>query len=536
MGMEKYITGLQMKVKNLNVVQKKIAGRPLVQKLAGQNASLQNAVVQNAVVQKEEFDRYFIPLPVSCLLGKKSEKYIFSELEKRHPCFSNEFSYDSRLKISKKGFVSDVVVIRKLRLSQYRNFLGVKFAEDKGKRFISRKVKWLGIFAGLVLVLVTGLAVRGLAVRKVHAGDLPSGDLPSGADVGLGAGKSPGGQALSGAGAGTGGGEIGLVGGDLSSGAGIGFAGGKSPCGAGPGSAGNLSSSGFGVGLAGSSASLGLGAGLDFLGEMKNLNGHISNFSWKWDGFTEKITATVDCVYPEDFSDFLKNGESEISSINYVNGKPEFKLSVEKKSAGKKGASREETGNSGDFGSGGNNGRKKIRELFTGEKVNLISESYEPWKISFGLSDFGFLEKLEKLLNEEGIYLSEITMTKADKEKIQVEASFGEFAGGDMNVGLAAEKTSELAVTQSSEKNPEIGLEPNNLLGALSENMGLFIRKTSLGKNGMGKNAGNSFGKKSVKKTAEISEKIGEINYENGKKLVFYKDKNGKVTKILESE
>ena len=493
MGMEKYITGLQMKVKNLNVVQKKIAWRPLVQKLAGQNASLQNVAVQNAVVQKEEFDRYFIPLPVSCLLGKKSEKYIFSELEKRHPCFSNDFSYDSRLKISKKGFVSDVVVIRKLRLGQYRNFLGVKFAEDNGKRFISRKVKWLGIFAGLVLVLVTGLAVRGLAVRKVHAGDLSSGDLPSGADVGLGAGKSP--------------------------------------CGAGPGSAGNLSSSGFGVGLAGSSASLGLGAGLDFLGEMKNLNGHISNFSWKWDGFTEKITATVDCVYPEDFSDFLKNGESEISSINYVNGKPEFKLSVEKKSAGKKGASREETELPK-----GDSGRKKIRELFAGEKVNLNSESYEPWKISFGLSDFGFLEKLEKLLNEEGIYLSEITMTKADKEKIQVEASFGEFAGGGVNFGLAAEKTSELAVTQSSEKIPEIGLKPNNLLGALSENMGLFIRKTSLGKNGMEKNAENSFGKKSVKKTAEISGKIGEINYENGKKLVFYKDKNGKVTKILESE
>ncbi len=146
------------------------------------------------------------------------------------------------------------------------------------------------------------------------------------------------------------------------------------------------------------------------------------------------------------------------------------------------------------------------------------------------------MEKLEKLLNEEGIYLSEITMTKADKEKIQVEASFGEFAGGGVNFGLAAEKTSELAVTQSSEKNPEIGLEPNNLLGALSENMGLFIRKTSLGKNGMEKNAENSFGKKSVKKTAEISGKIGEINYENGKKLVFYKDKNGKVTKILESE
>ena len=506
MGMEKYITGLQMKVKNLNVVQKKIAGRPLVQKLAGQNAGL-----QNAAVQKEEFDRYFIPLPVSCLLGKKSEKYIFSELEKRHPCFSNEFSYDSRLKISKKGFVSDVVVIRKLRLGQYRNFLGVKFAEDKGKRFISRKVKWLGIFAGLFLVLVTGLAVRGLAFRKVHAGDLSSGDLPSGADVGLGAGKSPGGQALSGAG--------------------IGFAGGKSPCGAGPGSAGNLSSSGFGVGLAGSSASLGLGAGLDFLGEMKNLNGHISNFSWKWDGFTEKITATVACVYPEDFSDFLKNGESEISSINYVNGKPEFKLSVEKKSAGKKGASREETELPK-----GDSGRKKIRELFAGEKVNLISESYGPWKISFGLSDFGFLEKLEKLLNEEGIYLSEITMTKADKEKIQVEASFGEFAGGGVNVGLATEKASELAVTQSSEKIPEIGLEPNNLLGALSENMGLFIRKTSLGKNGMEKNAGNSFEKKSVKKTAEISGKIGEINYENGKKLVFYKDKNGKIKKILESE
>ncbi len=530
MGMEKYITGLQMKVKNLNVVQKKLAGRPWAQNLAVQKLAVQKASLRNAVVQKEEYDRYFIPLPVSCLVGKKSEKYIFSELEKRHPCFSNEFSYDSRLKISKKGFVSDVVVIRKLRLSQYRNFLGVKFAGEKGKRFISRKVKWLGIFVALVLALVTGLAVWGLAF-----GQDPFEDSPSGAGAGTG-----GGQALWGTG-------LGL--------------------------AGNPSPSSSGVGLAGTSASLELGAGLDFLGEMKNLNGHISNFSWKWDGFTEKITAAVDCVYPEDFSDFLKNGESEISFINYVNGKPEFKLSVEKKSAGqgkcelpKSGLSEGENifssdgkkitglggfevakagvgfagnswaGNSGDFAIGENNGRKKIRELFASERVNLISESYGPWKISFGLSDFGFLEKLEKLLNEEGIYLSEITMTEADKEKIQVEASFWEFAEGGVNLGLVAEKSSESGATQSSEKIPDIGLEPNNLLGALSENMGLFIRKTSLGKNEMGKTAGNSFGKKSVKKTAEISGKIGEINYENGKKLVFYKDKNGKLTKILESE
>lgn len=50
------------------------------------------------VVRKNEYDRYLIPMPFSKLLGERKKKYIFSELEKRHPCFSNKFCFDSRFR------------------------------------------------------------------------------------------------------------------------------------------------------------------------------------------------------------------------------------------------------------------------------------------------------------------------------------------------------------------------------------------------------------------------------------------------------
>ena len=37
-------------------------------------------------------------------MGRKKDDYIFSELIKRHPCFSSDFSYDSKILIGRKGY------------------------------------------------------------------------------------------------------------------------------------------------------------------------------------------------------------------------------------------------------------------------------------------------------------------------------------------------------------------------------------------------------------------------------------------------
>ena len=68
-----------------------------------------------------DYEKYQLVLPYRFLFGRKRQRFIYSELEKMHPCFSGEFCFDSNMrKVSKKGFVSDVMVIIKINLLNMR--------------------------------------------------------------------------------------------------------------------------------------------------------------------------------------------------------------------------------------------------------------------------------------------------------------------------------------------------------------------------------------------------------------------------------
>ena len=67
-----------------------------------------------------DYEKYQLVLPYRFLFGRKRQRFIYSELEKLHPCFSGEFCFDSNMrKVCKKGFVSDVMVIHKNKLAEY---------------------------------------------------------------------------------------------------------------------------------------------------------------------------------------------------------------------------------------------------------------------------------------------------------------------------------------------------------------------------------------------------------------------------------
>ena len=46
---------------------------------------------KNCAVKKSDYENYSINLPFKFLLGKRRKKFIFKELEKLHPCFSDEY-------------------------------------------------------------------------------------------------------------------------------------------------------------------------------------------------------------------------------------------------------------------------------------------------------------------------------------------------------------------------------------------------------------------------------------------------------------
>ena len=49
-------------------------------------------------VLREDFEKYRIHLPFLVILKGKVNKYIYSELEKRHPCFTNDCYFNSKFK------------------------------------------------------------------------------------------------------------------------------------------------------------------------------------------------------------------------------------------------------------------------------------------------------------------------------------------------------------------------------------------------------------------------------------------------------
>ena len=141
-----------------------------------------NKVDDNIVLKNFDYEKYQLVLPYRLLFGRKRKRFIYSELEKMHPCFSDEFCFDSDIcKVSKKGFVSDVMVIHKNTLAEYEakryesaagisRITGSGFFIDSCKRrrfFVNEKFKrmivtlcfvFLMIFISLVLAGVKKVA------------------------------------------------------------------------------------------------------------------------------------------------------------------------------------------------------------------------------------------------------------------------------------------------------------------------------------------------------------------------------------------
>ena len=67
------------------------------------------------------YDFYSIPFPVKAVGRIQKNKYICAQLEKLHPCFSDDCCFDSKLRISNRGLQADVVVMQKFRLAEYKS-------------------------------------------------------------------------------------------------------------------------------------------------------------------------------------------------------------------------------------------------------------------------------------------------------------------------------------------------------------------------------------------------------------------------------
>lgn len=101
--------------------------------------------INKALINNNDVEQYRIPISLGNWLPKAKRKYICGELEKRHPCFSNEFCFFTKDKLSKNGIVSDVFVIEKTKLKNltkniYKNNFhssnNINFNSNRKRRFI----------------------------------------------------------------------------------------------------------------------------------------------------------------------------------------------------------------------------------------------------------------------------------------------------------------------------------------------------------------------------------------------------------------
>lgn len=111
---------------------------------------------KNAITcPQKDYDFYTIPFPFKALFRSQKDRYIFSQLEKLHPCFSDDCSFDTHLRIEKSGLKADVVVMQKYKLAQYKaGKTNIIFNESPHHHFFAGKNKRLAFIFIIALILL----------------------------------------------------------------------------------------------------------------------------------------------------------------------------------------------------------------------------------------------------------------------------------------------------------------------------------------------------------------------------------------------
>ena len=109
----------------------------------------------------EDYDFYTIPISLKTVLQRQKKPYIYSQLEKLHPCFNDDCSFDSHLHLEKSGIKANVVVMQKLKLAEYKsNNKHLYIEEQKHHQVFAGRQKITVIAATSLLLLIIAVAAK----------------------------------------------------------------------------------------------------------------------------------------------------------------------------------------------------------------------------------------------------------------------------------------------------------------------------------------------------------------------------------------
>lgn len=304
--------------------------------------------IKKNLIQKKDYERYSVRLPFRVFLSRRTNRsrYLFGQLEKLHPCFSDECTFDSKTRIGRKGLVSDVVVMNSLKLSEYKTrFLGKKlFLEGNPEKCVFKKK---GVKAFISCGLLAFMALCAFFFTGIKGAEAAQGRSPVPEEK-----------------------EVTTEEKNISS-----LQEGKVP--------GELTDL--------------------FLTIIEGESAFLSELEWKCDGMNESFFASVGYIHPERL---LKSGEIELSAVTYRDNLPFFtakgKCRVRKSNMnqteivwtnGKTGlfAADEEV-------------YSELRNIIGRAGAEFLEEMYDPWKIRFILKNATLLET-ENLISDMAAFI-----------------------------------------------------------------------------------------------------------------------------------
>ena len=337
------------------------------------------------VIRKDDFEKYQILLPFPFFAGKRKKQYLCSELEKRHPCFSDEYAFDMKLKkISRKGLFADVLVMNKTRLAEYetkKRFSGTGFFIDENKKrgpgiinhrfFVDKKWK---LILWSVAVLMVAAVILSVSLRQARNGSSKISEKEV-AEINE-----------------------------------------------------SLPPSELQPGISEDSVSV-----TDLFETVQSEKGKISSFEWSINGFTQRVNVSIKGVYPEKFSNYIED------SVLYENDIPQFRLSFTNKdiqTGPVQDADCEPVLSNADF-------NKLFRETLLKRGASLKEEKAPPYHIEFvckgGDETKKLFEELAQIIKDDNRVVTFVSLNQTGANELRTGISiepllFSGFEGFNLNL------------------------------------------------------------------------------------------------------
>ena len=123
--------------------------------------------MKNNVVNKNDYELYLMNVPLT-LFGNKRRQFIKRELEKVHPCFSEQFSFDSKRCIRKGKVQTLIAVMDKVKVLEYKRnkTTGLHLDGVKTGPLFEGKARYFGLIFLSALLISFAFGIAGSFRKK----------------------------------------------------------------------------------------------------------------------------------------------------------------------------------------------------------------------------------------------------------------------------------------------------------------------------------------------------------------------------------